>query len=295
MDLVGLDVDLAVSKSVYAQTFHDPRFAPNVIQQGLVDAGRLGRKTGRGFFGYGHDGPASDEEASEEMVSSIGVTFTDAAPAVTARGDLTHAAGLLDRLTAAGVEVVRVAADEDLGHLRVGPAVLVPTDGRTATEIAASGVFGTHEVAVLDLVADWSDVSRVALANAAQSGRNTAALFAGILQQAGVSGVSIVADTPGLVLMRIVAQLASVAADAVLLGVAEPADVDTAMRLGTNYPRGPLEWADAVGPAILVDVLDHMRSFYGEDRYRVSALLRRAALAGTMTREGGGRDRGVRL
>ncbi len=271
MDLVGLDVNLSVSKSVYAQTFHDARFAPHVIQQGLVDAGRLGRKTGRGFHDYSHAHPDP-----AEAVHSVDVSFRNGPPKVLARGDLGHAAGLVDRLVASGVEVSRVAPDEELGHLRSGPAVLVPTDGRTATELAASGLFGTNEVAVVDLADPWADTETVAVAGAAQATGNPALLFAGLIQQTGIA-VSVVADTPGLVLMRIVAQLASVAADAVTTGVATAADIDTAMKLGTNYPRGPLEWADAIGPAVLVDVLDHLRSFYGEDRYRAAGRLRTAA------------------
>ncbi len=53
MDLIGIDVNLAVTKSVFAQTFGEPRFRPHIIQQQMVDAGRLGRKSGRGFYEYG--------------------------------------------------------------------------------------------------------------------------------------------------------------------------------------------------------------------------------------------------
>jgi 3-hydroxybutyryl-CoA dehydrogenase len=49
------------------------------------------------------------------------------------------------------------------------------------------------------------------------------------------------------------------------------------MRLGTNYPIGPLEWADRFGAARLVDFLDNMADHFGEPRYRPSPLLRRAA------------------
>ena len=69
----------------------------------------------------------------------------------------------------------------------------------------------------------------------------------------------VVGDGPGLVLLRIMAQLASVAADAVLKGVATAADIDTAMRLGTNYPVGPLEWADTYGADRLVEDSTHDR------------------------------------
>ena len=59
--------------------------------------------------------------------------------------------------------------------------------------------------------------------------------------------------------------------------MATPEDVDTAMRLGFNYPRGPFEWAEAIGPARVVSVLDALRSELGEERYRAAPSLRRAA------------------
>lgn len=53
MDLVGIDVNLAVSTSVYDQLMQEPRLRPHPIQRRMVEAGRLGRKTGRGFYTYG--------------------------------------------------------------------------------------------------------------------------------------------------------------------------------------------------------------------------------------------------
>lgn len=52
MDLIGHDVNFAVTRSVFEAYFGDPRFAPSLIQQELVNAGRLGRKSGRGFYDY---------------------------------------------------------------------------------------------------------------------------------------------------------------------------------------------------------------------------------------------------
>jgi 3-hydroxybutyryl-CoA dehydrogenase len=52
VDLVGVDVNLAVTQSVYRAFFDEPRFRPSIVQQELVDAGRLGRKAGRGFYTY---------------------------------------------------------------------------------------------------------------------------------------------------------------------------------------------------------------------------------------------------
>ena len=52
MDLIGIDVNFAVTKSVYEQFFHEPRFRPHPLQRQMVEAGRLGRKAGRGFYEY---------------------------------------------------------------------------------------------------------------------------------------------------------------------------------------------------------------------------------------------------
>ena len=52
MDLIGIDVNLAVTKSIYEQTFHEPRYRPHQIQQSMVSAGLLGRKSGAGFYTY---------------------------------------------------------------------------------------------------------------------------------------------------------------------------------------------------------------------------------------------------
>lgn len=268
MDLVGLDVSFAVSQSVYEQTFHDPRFAPNVLQRTLVDAGHLGRKAGRGFYDY---------SAAEPAVATVAVPA--AAPdRVVARGDLGWASGLVIRLESAGVAVDH-APNAGPPHLFIDGVHLVPTDGRTATQLAAGGGLGSTEIVVLDLVGDWGEAGTVGVAVAAQASEDAGGRVAALLAAAGMSVIEI-GDAPGLAVMRTVAQLAGVAADAVTLGVATPHDIDTAMKLGTNYPSGPLEWADRIGPEKLVRVLENLNRWYGEDRYRAPARLRLSALVG---------------
>ncbi len=273
MDLVGLDVNLAVSTSVYEQTAHDPRFAPNVLQQAQVDAGRLGRKAGAGWYDYSPD--VVHPTAAPSRPGALPETVVE-------HGPLGWAHGIVGMLVAAGVDV-DVVDGGGPGHLIFNGIHLVATDGRTATEHAAEATFGSADVAVFDLVHDWSAASRVAVAVADQAGPHVLPTVAAVFGAVGLDAIR-VEDSPGLVVMRIVSQLASVAADARLVGVASAADIDAAMRLGTNYPAGPLEWADALGPERVVAVLDHLRAAYGEDRYRASLALRRAAQTGARLR-----------
>jgi 3-hydroxybutyryl-CoA dehydrogenase len=58
MDLIGIDVNFAVTESVYAAFFNEPRYRPHPIQRRMVESGMIGRKAGRGFYVYGGAAPA---------------------------------------------------------------------------------------------------------------------------------------------------------------------------------------------------------------------------------------------
>jgi 3-hydroxybutyryl-CoA dehydrogenase len=262
LDLIGLDVNLDVSKSVYARTFNDPRFAPSYVQQSLVDAGHLGRKTGRGFYEYGPDvvepepATAPDHGLDKEVV---------------VHGDPGALGALVDRWSMRGISVTHVAGD---GIISVGDIQLRLTDGRSATQLVDERI-APPNTAVMDWVHDWNTTSRACIAAASTCSRSSLGTLVGALQAAGFR-VTVIEDTPGLVVARTVATLASVAGDTVLHGIATVDAIDTAMRLGTNYPSGPLQWAERVSYERVVAVLDHLAEAYGEERYRASLWLRRA-------------------
>ena len=79
---------------------------------------------------------------------------------------------------------------------------------------------------------------------------------------------SIVPDRAGLVFPRILAMIINEAAQVYDEKIASREDIDTAMKLGTNYPFGPLEWADKMGVELIYNILTALHRDYGDDRYR---------------------------
>jgi len=165
MDLIGNDVNFAVTQSIYEGLFQEPRFRPSFLQQRLVQSGNLGQKTGRGWYDY-----SSGAEAP------VAVEF----------------------------------------------------------------------------------------------GRTSGAPFAALQD----------ADQVEVIPRRIVSLIVNEASFALMEGVASAADIDAAVKLGANYPHGPLEWGDLMGLDAVYAMIKDLQEEHGEDRYRPSPLLRKMVVAG---------------
>jgi 3-hydroxybutyryl-CoA dehydrogenase len=146
-DLIGHDINLAVSESLFERYYYQPRFRPSYLQRSLVEAGTLGRKSGRGFYDY------SGEQEAEQTG---------------------------------------------------GPK---PSEG---------------------------------------------------------------------VALRVISCIVNEAFLTLSEGVATAEDIDRAMKLGANYPKGPFEWAEEIGAERILETLDALRATHG-DAYIASPLLRRRA------------------
>ena len=73
MDMIGHDVNYTVTESVFAAMYFDPRFRPSITQKKLVEAGWLGRKTGRGFYRYADGVETPSPSTDDSLLRSIGM------------------------------------------------------------------------------------------------------------------------------------------------------------------------------------------------------------------------------
>jgi 3-hydroxybutyryl-CoA dehydrogenase len=265
MDLIGLDVNFAVTQSVFQAYFCDSRFRPSTIQQELVNAGYLGRKSGRGFFSYSDEKPLSPpcmEKLEQQKVSPSGIFISR---------DSSFGEALLSKLPPS-IDVSQLPPHSDQRVIEVGNAVVYQTDGRTATERACTN--GIRDTVLFDLALDYGRSPRVAVTHADMCTPESFQAVVALFQLAGYA-VSRIDDVAGMVVMRTVAMLANEASDAVNQGVCTDEAADTAMRLGMNFPIGPLAWVEMIGASKLHVVLTHLANHYGEDRYRISPGLSR--------------------
>ncbi|RII11274.1 3-hydroxyadipyl-CoA dehydrogenase [Streptomyces sp. YIM 130001] len=260
-DLIGQDVNEAVTRSVWEAFYQDPKFTPSLAQRRLVESGRLGRKSGHGWFD--HHAQERPEPRTEPAAPAVG--------SVVVSGHLGPAEPLVGLLAEAGVDVSRVDAGGGRPSIGLpGGGRLVLADGHGAVQHAEG------EVVRFDLSFDYGAATRIAVAADASASPRTVEEAVGLFQALGKQ-VSLIDDVPGLIVARTVAMLVDVAAEAVARGVASEDDVDTAMRLGVNYPVALLDWARTTGHGHLVRTLRALHEHYPTGRYAPGrGLVRRA-------------------
>jgi 3-hydroxybutyryl-CoA dehydrogenase len=286
MDLIGLDINLAATRSMFDQTFGEPRYRPHPIQARLVDQGRLGRKSGRGFYDYAAGEPTLDRQAPAAGGGEGFIVVSDGS----------WGPGVADVLLRAGYTL-----HEAHGGAPVAGIVLAGREERLREQVHRLDRSLSATIPMLVQVADttlsevltwcehpervvgfdglfFADGAIVTMVAPSGGGRPMQATVEALLAAAG-RRVEWVEDGPALILPRIVAALANEATFAEMEGTADGPTIDLAMRLGANYPAGPLEWGRRLGWTRVVSLMDHLHAELGEDRYRAAPLLRRWARA----------------
>jgi 3-hydroxybutyryl-CoA dehydrogenase len=269
-DLIGQDVNQAVTHSVWRAFYQDVRFTPSLAQQRLVESGRLGRKTGRGWYDYPVEGGSADRPEPHTAEPAQPPAY------VVVEGDLGPASELIPLIREAGIQVREDEEDHGTRLVLPGGGQLALADGQTSVEF--------RDVVYFDLALDYRRAGRIALSASQDTSPQTLAEATGLFQALGKQ-VSVIGDVPGMIVARTVARIVDLAHDAVAKGVATEEDVDTAMRLGVNYPLGPFEWSRRLGRNWAYALLDDLHLRDPSGRYAPSLALYRHAYA-TDKREG---------
>jgi 3-hydroxybutyryl-CoA dehydrogenase len=254
-DLIGQDVNEAVTRSVWESFFHSPKFVPSLAQRRLVESRRLGRKSGHGWFSYAEGAPKSTPHTAESE---------DAPRSVVVEGDLGPAGELIAMIREGGITVRKKGEDKGTRLLLPSGGQLALADGQISAEF--------RDVVYFDLALDYRSATRIALSAAEDVGEQTLKQAIGLFQALGKK-VSVIGDVPGMIVARTVAMLGDLALDAVAKGVATGQDIDMAMRLGVNYPLGPIEWNDRLGRDWTWELLSNLHESVPTGRYARSLAL----------------------
>ncbi|WP_149182467.1 3-hydroxyacyl-CoA dehydrogenase [Streptomyces sp. TRM49041] len=261
-DLIGQDVNEAVTHSVWEAFFQDPRFRPSLSQRRLVEAGMLGRKSGRGWYTYDDEGGHRPEPNTAEPAEPPAYLVVE--------GDLFPFGELLGMIREAGISL-REEGDDNGSRLQLPTGgQLAPADGQTSVEF--------RDVVYFDLAFDYRKATRVALAAGPDTSPETLSQSIGLFQALGKK-VSVIGDVPGMIVARTVARIIDLAHEAVAKGVATEEDIDTAMRLGVNYPLGPVEWSRKLGKNWAYSILEELHERDPSGRYAPSLALYRHSYA----------------
>ncbi|HEY5425023.1 MAG TPA: 3-hydroxyacyl-CoA dehydrogenase NAD-binding domain-containing protein [Candidatus Tumulicola sp.] len=285
MDFIGLDVNLATSDSIFTRT-EAARLRPLEMQRAMVAQGRLGRKSGAGFYDYEGGSP---ERLDLAVAAPEGEPNDEESVAVIGFGGL--ADELAELLEQRYVTVQRIENDELLDELSLDATIVIDVgDGLTDrgdTIAALDGLLGAEVVFFADayatdlaacaqrmkhpdrlvgygILGSFAGQAVVEIVDSADVSDDALALAQELFESLG-KGAVLVEDAPGLFLGRTIGSVVNEAVTAIHEGVADPDDVDTAMRLGTNYPIGPIAWGREIGGKRIARILARLADAEGAE------------------------------
>jgi 3-hydroxybutyryl-CoA dehydrogenase len=258
LDLTGLDISHPVTEQIFEQFYNDPFYRPSEIAEARVAGGVTGRKTGAGFYRY-NDGkadiPAEPKPPSISKIPSIWISQN-------ASDDL---------------KTVLANAGANLVEKSKADICIVTPIGSDATTVAVELELDAECTVAVDEIAGIS--KRRTIMTTPVTDKATRDAVWGLMAADGTS-VTVITDSAGFISQRVIAMVINLGCQVAAKGIAAPADIDTAVKLGLNYPYGPLEWGDHLGAATIVKILDGLFDFTHDSRYRASPWLRRRALLG---------------
>lgn len=262
-DLTGLDISHRVTESIYQQFYYDPRYRPSVIAQQRVQAGLLGRKSQHGFYDY--------DNANATSPGSVVIPNGSLEAVWLGACDDKVRSWLTALLEDTGIKI-----ESDLQPSGTALIIIAPW-GSDATHFASLNNLDSQRTIAIDpLFPESGQLVLMATVNTRPDYRDGAhALFAQTGQQ-----VEVINDSCGFVSQRILACIINIACEMVQRGIASICDIDQAMQAALGYPNGAFGWAEIIGPARVLTILENLFEQMGDPRYRPSIWLKRRVQTG---------------
>ena len=262
LDLTGLDVSGKVMESIYQQFHQEPRFRPSSLVPPRIAAGLHGRKNGEGWYRY-------EGQNRIEPPATLAAKPLPGGLKVWISREAEQHQGITALASQAGAQMVVDLPQADL-------IVLQPW-GRDATGCCVAHGADASRVVALDPLPGLQRHRTLMLSAVTTPAARDAALA--LFTADGVAA-TLIGDSPGFVVQRILATIVNIAANIAQRGIAGVADLEDAVRLGLGYPQGPLALGDAIGPMRVLNILRNMHTLTGDPRYRPSPWLQRRATLG---------------
>ena len=267
LDLTGLDVSGKVMESIYQQFYQEPRFRPSPLVAPRIAAGLYGRKTGEGWYRY----------VEQQKQLSANPPLPPINPELTVWVD--PAADDYERLQGLVVE----AAMELHDNPAEADILLVQFWGNDVARFCTTHGLDASRTVAVDPLPGLDNHRTLMLSSITRPEVRDAAWA---LLAAQEMPVTVINDSCGFVLQRVLATIVNIAADIAQRGIASVADIEAAVRLGLGYPQGPLSLGDAIGGKRVLEILQRMHALSGDPRYRPSPwLARRVALGQSLLSE----------
>lgn len=256
LDLIGLDVSHAVMESIYHQYYQEPRFRPSPLAQNRVDAGLLGKKTGRGFYQY-ENGKKVDPQISKKPTGSSSIKVWIGVDDPKRRSSLEASLN-----SAAQIENTPSPSSQAV--------CLVAPMGTDASSEAKRLGLNVEQVVAVDMFLPVTETVTLMPTPTCNPNILDAACLA-----FKAPNVEVIQDSPGFVTQRIIAAVVNVGCDIAQQGITSADELDAAVHLGLGYKWGPLTMGDECGGKRIYEILENLYDYYGDPRYRPSPWLKR--------------------
>ncbi|RZV59596.1 MAG: 3-hydroxyacyl-CoA dehydrogenase [Pseudomonadales bacterium] len=261
MDLTGLDVSGKVMESIYAQFQHEPRFRPSSLLAPRLAAGLFGRKTGEGWYRYEDNKRVDPEQTKHNTEVASGTVWVDPTA--------NQATEIAELVVKAGAALTDDSENCDL--------LIVQPWGKDISQVCAERELDASLTVAVDPLPGL-DVHRCLMISPITKSKcrdNAVNLFS-----CDGTAVTVINDSPGFVLQRVLATIVNIASNIAQRGIASVADIEDSVKLGLGYPKGPLAWGDAIGGDNVLQILNNIFEISGDPRYRPSFWLRRRVQLG---------------